>query len=269
MPEAAQSAAPLVLETRDGAVLTLTLNRPEKLNALSTALAEALLAAFEAASRDETVRCVVLTGAGRAFCAGGDLGELADARRRNAGHELEGLLRAGHGLVLAIRDLPVPVLASVNGAAAGAGMNLALACDLRIAAETAMFGQNFARIGLFPDFGGTHLLPRLVGSAVAAELMITGEMISAAEALRIGAVNRVVPAEKLAEETRAYAQRVADAPPVTARAVKRVLAGAEREALRSALEFEVRQQAACFQSADSLEGMNAFFEKRKPEFRGK
>jgi 2-(1,2-epoxy-1,2-dihydrophenyl)acetyl-CoA isomerase len=269
MPEAAQSAAPLVLETREGAVLTLMLNRPEKLNALSTGLAKALLAAIESASRDESVRCVVLTGAGRAFCAGGDLGELADARRRNAGHELEGLLRAGHDLVLAIRDLPVPVIASVNGAAAGAGMNLALACDLRIAAENATFGQNFSKIGLFPDFGGTHLLPRLVGSAVAAELMVTGDMIPAAEALRIGALNRVVPLEKLAEETRAYAQRIADAPPMTARAVKRVLAGAEREALRSALEFEIRQQAACFQSADSLEGMNAFFEKRKPNFSGR
>jgi 2-(1,2-epoxy-1,2-dihydrophenyl)acetyl-CoA isomerase len=265
----APQLASVVLESREGSVLTLTMNRPEKLNALNTELASALRDAVRRAGDDASIRCVVLTGAGRAFCSGGDLTRLLDARRHNAGPDLEGLLRAGHDLVLALCDLPKPVVASVNGPAAGAGMNLALACDVRIAAEHASFGQSFAKVGLFPDFGGTYLLPRLAGSAVAAEMFWTGDMITAAEASRAGVVNRVVPAEKLAEETRAMAVRLAAAPPLAARAVKQVLRGYDRETLARALEFEAKQQAACFASDDCLEGLTAFFEKRKPIFRGR
>ncbi len=263
------AAAPVILETRDGAVLTITMNRPDKLNALNVDLTMALIDAFHRAASDPSIRAISLTGAGRAFCAGGDLALIADARRRNAGHELDSLLRGGSQLALAICDTPAPVLAAVNGPAAGAGMNIALACDIRIAAESASFGQNFAKVGLFPDFGGTYFLPRLVGPARAAEMFYTGDMISAADAERIGVVNRVVPQDRLAEETRALAAKLAAAPPIAARAVKKVLCGSDRDALEHALEQEVQQQVICFSSEDCTEGLRAFFEKRPPSFRGK
>jgi 2-(1,2-epoxy-1,2-dihydrophenyl)acetyl-CoA isomerase len=175
-----------VLESREAGVATLTLNRPGRLNALNLELGAALLGALQRVGGEEETRCVVLTGAGRAFCSGGDLGLLRDARARNAGHELESLVRAGKEIVLAICTMPKPVVAAVNGPAAGAGMNLALACDIRMASEQATFGENFVRVGLFPDFGGTWSLPRLAGLGVAAELLYTGEMISAADAARLG-----------------------------------------------------------------------------------
>lgn len=270
MADAAQPAAEaLVLETREGDIATLTLNRPDRLNALNVELAAALVEALRRTAADARVRCVVLTGAGRAFCAGGDLSLLRDTRLRNAGHELERLLRAGSESILAIVDMAKPMLAAVNGPAAGAGMNLALACDVRIASAQASFGQNFSKVGLFPDFGGTWLLPRLVGPARAAEMFYTGEMIPAAEAERIGVVNRVVAHERLAEEARALAARLASAPPLAARAVKRTLFGAHREDLVRALEAEARQQVECFLSQDCAEGLNAFFEKRVPRFEGR
>jgi len=258
-----------VLESHEGGVATLTLNRPERLNALNLELGTALLGALRRVGAEEEARCVVLTGAGRAFCSGGDLGLLRDARARNAGHELESLVRAGKEIVLAICTMPKPVVAAVNGPAAGGGMNLALACDIRIASEQATFGESFAQVGLFPDFGGTWFLPRLTGLGVAAELFYTGEMISAAEAARLGVVNHVVPAEKFAEEVRALAARLAASPPRPVREIKQLLFGSRREELERALEYEIHRQAECFQSEDSLEGMKAFFEKRKPNFRGR
>ena len=201
MSEAARPAnASVILEERSGAILTIRLNRPDRLNALNVELATALAAALRRASDDASIRCVVLTGAGRAFCGGGDVGVLRDARKRNASHELAALVSAGKEIVLLLVTMAKPVLASVNGPAAGGGSNLALACDLRIAAEQASFGQSFAKLGLYPDFGGTFLLPRLVGPARAAELFYSGEMISADECLRIGIYNRVVPFEQLAAE---------------------------------------------------------------------
>ncbi len=262
-------AAPLLLETREGVVVTLTLNRPERLNALNVELGAALVAALARAADDPEVRVVVLTGAGKAFCSGGDLGLIRDARDRGAGRELEPLLRAGAQVVVHMRTMPKPVLAAVNGAAAGAGMNVALACDIRIASDQAVFGQNFARVGLFPDYGGTWLLPRLVGPARAAEMFYTGEMIDAREAERIGAVNRVVPHEELAAQAHALAERLAAAPPLAVRAIKQLLFGADRAELERALEFEVKTQMQCFLSEDCGEGIRAFFEKRAPRFQGR
>lgn len=261
-------SASLVLETRKDDVATLTLNRPERLNALNVELGTELVAAFGRVAADKSVRAVILTGAGRAFCAGGDLTLLADVRRRNAGQKLEGLLRAGMEIVLAIADSSKPVLAAVNGPAAGGGMNLALACDVRVASAEASFGESFAKVGLYPDFGGTWLLPRLVGPARAAELCYTGELITAAEALRIGVVNRVVPAERLAAEANSLAAQLAAAPPLAARAIKRAIFGSNRRALVRALEAEIKQQVKCFASADCAEGLTAFFEKRPPRFQG-
>ncbi len=271
MANAPQSvpAAALVLETREDGVATLTLNRADRLNALNVELATALAAAVARVAEDPEVRVVVLTGAGKAFCAGGDLGLIREARDRGAGRELEPLLRAGMQIVLRMRSMPQPVIVAVNGPAAGAGMNLALACDMRIASDQAVFGQNFARVGLFPDYGGTWLLPRLVGKARAAEMFYTGEMIDAREAERIGIVSRVVPHEELTAKTRELAERLAAAPPIPARAVKQVLFGAERAELERALEFEVQTQMECFLSEDCGEGIRAFFEKRAPRFRGR
>jgi enoyl-CoA hydratase/carnithine racemase len=263
------AAGPLVLETREGAVAILMLNRPERLNALNLELRCALSEALRRAAEDAAVRCVVLTGAGRAFCSGGDLALLRDVRRRNAGAELESLLRGGKEIVLSICTMPKPVLAAVHGPAAGAGMSIALACDVRIASEEAVFGQNFARVGLFPDFGATYFLPRLAGTGVAAEMFYTGEMIPAAEAARFGIVNRVVPAAAFPGEVRGLAQRLASAPPIAARALKQVLFENDRAALERALDFEIEMQMKCFPSEDCLEGLNAFFEKRAPEFHGR
>lgn len=259
---------PLVQEARSGAVLTLRMNRPEKLNALNVELGRALVHALIRAAEDKGIRAVVLTGAGRAFCAGGDLGLLRDVRQRKAPRELEGLLTAGKEICLAIATMTKPVIAAVNGPAAGGGMNLALACDLRIASDKAIFAESFANIGLYPDFGGTYFLPRIVGMALAAELFYTAETISAEDALRLGIVNRVVPADKFEQETKQLAESLAAAPPLAIRDVKRTILADDRKALEIKLDEEIRLQLHCFESEDCLEGLNAFSEKRKPNFRG-
>ena len=267
-PQPAASAA-LVLEAREGGVVTLTLNRPERLNALNVELSTTLADSLARVAADDSVRVIVLTGAGRSFCAGGDLGVIREARERGAARELEPLLRAGMRIVVQVRTTPKPVIAAVNGAAAGAGMNLALACDIRIASEEATFGQNFARVGLFPDYGGTYLLPCLVGASRAAEMFYTGEMIDARTAERLGLVSHVVAPDRLAAETRALAERLVQAPPLAARAIKQVLFGNDLAELERALEFEVRTQMQCFLSEDCGEGIRAFFEKRPPRFQGR
>ncbi len=271
MSDAAQSAAtgPLVLVSQQAGIATLVMNRPDRLNALNNELATALNEALGRVAADESVRVVVLTGAGRAFCAGGDLSVIRAGRERGDAGQLEPLLRAGMQAVLRMRTMPQPVIAAINGAAAGAGMNIALAADIRIAAEEASFGQNFAKVGLFPDYGGTFFLPQLAGPSRAAEMFYTGDMFNAQAALQAGIVSRVVPASQLDAETRALAQKIAQGPPVAIRAVKQVLFGAERAALEAALEREVQQQLACFLSEDCSEGMRAFFEKRPPNFKGR
>jgi 2-(1,2-epoxy-1,2-dihydrophenyl)acetyl-CoA isomerase len=264
-PQTAPSG-PLVLASQAEGITTLVLNRPERLNALNNELAMALNDALARAAEDDSVRVVVLTGAGRAFCAGGDLGAIRAGREGGDASRLEPLLRAGMQSVLRMRTMPQPVIAAVNGAAAGAGMNIALAADMRIAADDATFGENFAKVGLFPDYGGIHFLPQLVGLSRAAQLFYTGDMIDAKTALQIGVVNQVVPAAQLEAEALALARKIASGPPVAIRAVKRVLFGAERAALEAALETEVQQQLLCFKSEDCSEGVRAFFEKRPPKF---
>ena len=270
MAEAAKTlSANVLIEEREGGVLTLRLNRPERLNALNVELGEALVNALRHAADENGVRAIVVTGSGRAFCAGGDLAVLRDARARNAGHELESLVRSGKEISLLLATIPKPVLGSINGPAAGGGANLALGCDFRIASDQASFGESFANLGLYPDFGGTYFLPRLVGPARAAELFYTGEMISASEALRLGIYNRVVPADRLTDETRSLAVRLAAAPPIAARFVKDRLFGTDRVALERVLDQEIERQVECFMSEDCAEGLTAFVEKRLPVFRGK
>jgi 2-(1,2-epoxy-1,2-dihydrophenyl)acetyl-CoA isomerase len=277
MAEAAKQAArgtqkanqsQVVLEERKGNVAVIRLNRPDKLNALNIELGRGLVHALLQASQDNSVRAVVITGAGRAFCAGGDLEFILDLRKRNASDELKTLLEAGKEICLAIAAMTKPVIAAVNGPAAGGGMNLALAADMRIASSQATFAESFAKVGLYPDFGGTYFLPRIVGPALAAELFYTAETVSAEDALRLGIVNRVFPADKFEEETQKIVDVLAGAPTVALRDVKRTIVGDDRKNLESKLDEEIRLQIHCFQSEDCLEGLNAFFEKRKPNFKG-
>jgi 2-(1,2-epoxy-1,2-dihydrophenyl)acetyl-CoA isomerase len=271
MSEATQAAPSnsLILESKQNGVATLTLNRPDKLNAINKDLAVALNESLGRIVTDKSVFVVVITGAGRAFCSGGDLGVIGEGRKNNDTTELEPLLRAGMHAVLKMRSMAQPVIAAVNGPAAGAGMNIALAADMRIASDNATFGQNFIKVGLFPDYGGTFFLPQLVGPAKAAEMFYTGDMIDAKTALDLGIVNRVVPAAQLEGETAKLAQKIADSPSVSIRAMKNALFGSHKLELEKALDEEVEQQLKCFRSPDCREGINAFLEKRPPKFHNK
>lgn len=269
MSQASQPAIePVLLERREQSVVILTMNRPDRLNALNSELATALNEALTRVAADNSVNVVILTGAGRAFCAGGDLAMIGKGRALGDVSPLEPILRAGMQAVLKIRTMPQPVIAAVNGAAAGAGMNLALAGDIRVAVEDAVFGQNFAKVGLFPDYGGTHFLPQLVGPSKAAEMFYAGDMIDAATALRLGLVNHVLSREQFQTGVQGFAAKIAVGPQMAIRAVKQTIFGKERQALEQALEREVEQQLKCFHSEDCQEGIRAFFEKRPPSFRG-
>src|SRR5437764_6481891 len=209
----------IISETRDR-VTTITLNRPEKLNAFAGTMREELLAALEAAESDAETHVVIITGAGRGFCAGGDVEFMSGLQKEGAVDRFHELLDAGRDVVLKIAGMARPVVASINGVAAGAGCNLALACDYRIASDAAKLGQTFVRIGMHPDWGGTWLLPRLVGRSRALELLMTGRMVDAAEALAIGMVDRVVPATELATETGKMAGTIAAGPPLAIAGIK-------------------------------------------------
>ncbi|HJQ39806.1 MAG TPA: enoyl-CoA hydratase-related protein [Thermoanaerobaculia bacterium] len=237
-------------------IATITLNRPEKLNAFTGTMREDLLAALRAADGDASARVVVITGAGRAFCAGGDVEFMHELQQTNDTASFRKLLDAGRDIVLQITTMSKPVIASINGVAAGAGCNLALACDYRIASEAAKLGETFIRIGLHPDWGGTWLLPRLVGRSRALELCMTGRMIPAAEALSLGMVDRV--ASDLAAETLALARSIADAPPSAIALLKRALDASERSDLRAQLELESEHQLQCFASSEARERIGAF-----------
>lgn len=252
---------------REG-IYTITLNRPDKLNAFTGTMREDLLEALHGSNSEPDTRVVVITGAGRAFCAGGDIDFMNGLREKNDTEGLRALLDAGGRVVTAIADLPFPVIASVNGVAAGAGCNLALACDIRIASDRAKFSESFVRIGLHPDWGGTWLLPRLVGPSRAMELLVTGRMVEADEALRIGLVDRVVPGDDLELQTMELARSIAAGPPVAIRGIKRALRQSAESTLQAQLELEAANQLEAFSSQDAVEGMTAFLETRTPLFRG-
>lgn len=263
-----QTATSPVLEERDGAVVTLRLNRPEKLNALNPDLCRELLQGLLRAAEDKSVRAVVLTGAGRGFCGGGDVNYLRDARNRRSVPDLTALLSLGKEICLLIATMPKIVVAAVNGPAAGGGMSLALACDLRIAAESAVFTQGFARLGLYPDFGATFFLPRLLGVARASEFFYTSEKLSAADARRIGIVSEVFPDDQFQQETKRLAASLAAMPPLVFRDTKRTMIGDAHVELQQAIDAENRLQTHCFLTEDCAEGLAAYFEKREPKFRG-
>lgn len=249
----------------DGPVATLTLDRPESLNALTVGLKAALRAALEEVAATPSIRVVILTGAGRAFCAGQDLAERAEPDAAPLDVELRERYAP---IVRAIRSMDQPVIAAINGVAAGAGASLAFACDLRIAASSARFVLAFGRIGLVPDSGVTWFLPRLVGSARAAEIALVGDPVSAGDALRIGLVSRVVDDGTLLDEARAMASRLAEAAPLAVAATKHALGAAWTGDLEAALEREAELQGRLGATADHAEGLAAFREKRPPRFSG-
>lgn len=257
---------PVLYEVADG-VATITLNRPDAMNSLTAEAKAALRDALERARDDDAVRAVVLTGSGRAFCAGQDLRE--HAANLETGHDMAGTVRSDYNpLVLAITTMPKPVIAAVGGVAAGAGFSLALACDLRIASEKASFTTAFTRIGLALDTGMSWTLQRVVGRAKATELLLLAEPVRAAEALELGLITRVVPAEELAATTRELATRLAAGPTVAYAAVRTALDHAAATDLPGALAKEAELQAACGATADHANATRAFLRKEQPVFTG-
>ncbi|HXS00969.1 MAG TPA: enoyl-CoA hydratase [Pyrinomonadaceae bacterium] len=249
-------------------ITTITLNRPDKLNAFVGHMRRDLAEALEHAGSDRGTRVVIITGAGRAFCAGGDIAFMAELMQRRDAEEFSRILGAGRRVILAIREMTKPVIAAINGPASGAGFNLALACDIRIAANTATFSQSFAKVGLHPDWGGTYFLPRLVTPNKACEMFFLGESIDAAEAARLGIVNQVVAPEELESATMQLAQRLRAAPPIALAAAKHAVYVSQASELDEMLRYETEAQLRCFDSDDGHEGVHAFLEKREPKFTG-
>ncbi|MDP9349620.1 MAG: enoyl-CoA hydratase-related protein [Gemmatimonadota bacterium] len=261
-------SAETVLLRQEGGVAWITLNRPDRLNAFAGRMRDELHDALAQASDTAETRVIVITGAGRGFCTGADVEVMSDLLVRGDADTFAALVEAGMRVVRKLHALPQPVIAAVNGPAAGAGASLALACDLRIASETASLGITFNRIGLHPDWGATWFLPRLVGAGRAAELVMSARMVEAAEAERIGIFQRVVAAEALEGEVRKLAEEMAAKPPLALALAKRTLAESAGGELDAALAAEHDAQLRCFRSADAQEGIAAFHEKRRPVFRG-
>ena len=249
-------------------ILTITLNRPDRLNAFIGHMRRDLAEALEHAGSNRNVRVVIITGAGRGFCAGGDIAFMAELMQRRDAEEFSRILGAGRRVILAIRQMTKPVIASINGPASGAGCNLALACDLRIATNSATFSQSFAKVGLHPDWGGTYFLPRLVTPNKACEMFFLGDTIDAAEALRLGIVNQVVAPEELEATTLQLAERLRAAPPIALAAAKHAVYVSQAAELEEMLRYETEAQLRCFESEDGHEGVHAFLEKREPRFTG-
>lgn len=266
MTSSRTSSDKLLVTLEDG-VKRITINRPERRNSVDTETVELLQEAIRSSADDES-KVVIITGAGDSFCAGADL--QATSQRDIKSVDVTAALRERtNPTILAMRSLAKPIIARVHGHAVGVGCNYALACDILIASEQAKFGQVFVKIGLMPDGGSTFFLPRSVGYAKAFELMATGDIISAQDALALGLVNRVVPFEELDATVDAMAARLASSAPIALRKIKQGLNHGLVSDLASALDFEAVNQGECFQSKDFAEGVKAFLEKRKASFQGK
>jgi enoyl-CoA hydratase len=268
--------ASLVRTDRAGAVAILTFDDPERLNAMTEPMGHALRDAVEALAGDADLRAVVLTGEGRAFSAGGDLDMIETKARRgneSPGEPVRGenqaFMNRFYELYLSVRDLPVPSIAAIHGHAIGAGLCVALACDVRIAAREAKLGLNFTRLGIHPGMGATWTLPRLVGPAHAAELLFSGRILEGAEAERIGLVNRCLPRDEVRPAALELAREIAASAPLAVRGTKRALARTFTSGLDEQLSFEASEQARNYESADLLEGIAASRARRTPGFRGR
>ncbi|MGB7925207.1 MAG: enoyl-CoA hydratase [Pyrinomonadaceae bacterium] len=250
--------------TSDSCIATIQLDRPEKLNAFIGHMRRDLAEALERAGSDRNVRVVVITGAGRGFCAGADVAYMAQLMERQDVDEFTRLLGAGRRVLYAIRQMTKPVIASINGPAYGAGFNLALACDLRLAGASASFSQSFVKVGLHPDWGGTYFLPRVVPTNLACEMFFLGDAIGAERAAQLGIVNHVVPDAELASATRKLAERLRDAPYRSIAAAKHAVYMSEESSIERMLQYETEAQLQCFQSQEARERVRAFLEKREP-----
>ncbi len=260
----------LIENVKDG-VAVLTLNRPDRLNAMSRPMLDALLEALPRLAEDGDVGVIVLTGAGRGFCAGGDVKAMAEGNElggqtmEERAHALRSRMEASRWL----HEMPKPTIAMVRGPAAGAGLALAMACDLRVASDTARFGTAFARVGYSGDFGGSYYLTQLVGTAKARELYFTADLLDAPQALALGLVNRVVPDARLEEETMTLASRLARGPRVAYRYMKRNMNAAESAGLKEMLDLEAWHHTRTGMTEDHREATRAFVEKREPQFKGR
>jgi len=252
---------------KEGAVATLTLNRPDRLNAISPQMREDLRDALNEVREDDDIRVLIVTGAGeKAFIAGADIPEL---REMNQWDMMDYLSTLSQQLYTDYGNLEIPVIAMINGYCFGGGLELALACDIRIASEDASFGQLEIRLGMMPGGGATQRLPALVGPAMAKELMFTGRIINAQEALRIGLVNRVVPKDKLRETVWELARDLAQKSPIALKLIKRSVNRGTQAPSDLGLAYEALAECLCFTTEDHEEGLSAFLEKREPDFRGK
>ncbi len=267
--EADVLSQPVLLDRLEAGVLSLTLNRPERLNAFNAALIEGLSSALKRAAAESDCRAVLITGAGRGFCAGADLANRAFAPGQARPDLGEALEKGVNPLVRAIRNLPKPVVCAVNGPAAGAGANIALACDIVLAAKSAQFLQAFARVGLIPDAGGTFVLPRLVGEARARALMMLAEPIGAEQAQAVGMIYRAVDDEDLMGEARAVAERLAAGPTHALGLIKRALAASPNNSLDAQLDLERDLQRQAGAGDEYVEGVRAFLDKRPANFQRK
>lgn len=257
------------VEVRDAdGVRWITLNRPERLNAFAGDMRDRLAQAIESAADQRDVRVLVITGAGRAFSAGADVEVMEDLLRRDDREAFEALVRAGMRVVRALRAIPQPTVAALNGVAVGAGASLAVACDLRVASSAATVGFTFNRIGLHPDWGATHFLPRLVGRGRAADLIFSGRIVPASEAAALGLVERVVPEAEFSDSVAALAQELAAKAPLAVTLALRSLQP-DDALLEGALQRELEAQLRCFSSDDVREGLAAFRERRAPRFTGR
>jgi enoyl-CoA hydratase/carnithine racemase len=264
---AAMEEKHVLYEVKDNIAL-ITLNRPEAKNAFSPEMINLWRKHLEEAKADDSVRVIIVSGKGDTFCSGGDIKDMAEGKLKS--WDMKRFLWDGvHRIVLTLEDLDKPVIAAINGAAMGAGLDMALMCDLRVASEKAKLAESYIMMGLIPGDGGAYFLPRLVGTSKALELLLTGDVLSAEEALKIGIVNLVVPHERLMEETIKLAKKIADKPPLAIRMMKRAVYQAQTSTLRAHLDYISSQLALLSETDDHIEAAKAFLEKLKPHFTGK
>jgi len=257
-----------VLLKKENRIATITINRPDVRNAMGIDERKLLIELARDAGEDSDIRAVIITGAGKAFCSGGDVKTMPERAKKSQVERKRELLKEGAVIIHQLRTMEKPVIAMVNGAAVGMGLSLALGCDIRIASDTARFGAVFSRIGMSTDFGCAYLLTHLAGTARAMELLLTGDIIDAGEAEKIGLVNKVVPHDELEKTTYNLAQKLVKGPPIAYGFIKSLIYKSENMDLLTYLDVEATAQAICSQTKDAMEGVWAFIEKREAEFKG-